>query len=180
MKRLTKILACMLSACAVMVAAVGCGGETPSWIEQMTCNHEWDDGKVTTEPTCTQEGKETITCEKCGKTKTAKVAKAEHNEVLLLTRDVTCEKDGEELYECKDCGELRKEIIESEGHSVLKVAGKEATCTEEGVTDGAICKVCEAVLKEQKTIEKKAHDYGADGVCEDCGAEKPAAETSEE
>ena len=34
---------------------VGCG-----------CKHEYDDGKITREPTCTEEGEKTFICEFCG------------------------------------------------------------------------------------------------------------------
>ena len=30
------------------------------------CEHEYDDGKITKEPTCTEEGEKTFTCEFCG------------------------------------------------------------------------------------------------------------------
>ena len=39
------------------------------------CNHEWDSGKVTKEPTYTSTGIKTYTCEICGKTKTTTIAK---------------------------------------------------------------------------------------------------------
>ena len=34
------------------------------------CNHEWDNGEVTTEPWCTVAGEKTFTCELCGDTRT--------------------------------------------------------------------------------------------------------------
>ena len=169
---------CVIGALSAFSFA-GCGGETPSWIEQMTCEHEWMDGIVTTEPTCTKEGKETIACEKCGKTKTKKVAKAEHDEVLLLSRDATCEIDGVELYECKNCEEQRTVVVEASGHIELLMPGYAATCTEEGVTDGVSCEVCGKVLEEQKAIPATGHSKiyepsaTGDGThtssCEACG-----------
>jgi len=39
------------------------GGETP-------CEHNWDNGTVTAEPTCTEPGETTFTCTLCGTTKT--------------------------------------------------------------------------------------------------------------
>ena len=43
--------------------------------------HTWNDGVVTTEPTCTAEGVKTFTCTGCGETKTEKVAVLGHNYV---------------------------------------------------------------------------------------------------
>ena len=40
-----------------------------------TCEHEWDEGVVTNEPTTSATGVMTYTCEICGKTKTAKIPK---------------------------------------------------------------------------------------------------------
>ena len=40
--------------------------------------HTWDEGKVTTEPTCTAKGVRTFTCSICAKTKTASIAATGH------------------------------------------------------------------------------------------------------
>ena len=50
------------------------GGETPHV-------HTWDDGKVTTEPTCTEAGVKTYTCSKCDETKTEPIPALGHNYV---------------------------------------------------------------------------------------------------
>ena len=42
------------------------------------CTHEWDEGKVTTEATCTTAGVKTFTCAKCGETKTEEIAALGH------------------------------------------------------------------------------------------------------
>ena len=41
----------------------------------VACEHEWDEGEVTKEPTTSATGVMTYTCEICGKTKTAKIPK---------------------------------------------------------------------------------------------------------
>ncbi len=43
-----------------------------------TCEHAWNDGEITTEATCTQEGVKTFTCTLCGETKTEPIAKLDH------------------------------------------------------------------------------------------------------
>ena len=41
--------------------------------------HNWDEGKITTEPTCTTEGVKTFTCNNCGEIKTETIEKTDHN-----------------------------------------------------------------------------------------------------
>ena len=40
----------------------------------MAENHTWDDGEITTQPTCKTEGEKKYTCTECGVTKTEAVA----------------------------------------------------------------------------------------------------------
>ena len=49
--------------------------------EEAACEHAWDAGVITTEPTCDAEGVKTFTCSKCGVTKTEAVAALGHNYV---------------------------------------------------------------------------------------------------
>ncbi|MFR5919662.1 cohesin domain-containing protein, partial [Eubacterium ventriosum] len=51
-----------------------CGKElSRTTIKTEAKGHKWNEGKVTTEPTCTEEGVKTFECTVCGKTKTEKV-----------------------------------------------------------------------------------------------------------
>ena len=55
--------------------------------------HNWDEGKITTKPTCTTEGMKTFTCNNCGEIKTELVEKTDHNyqwEVNGNTRTMKC------------------------------------------------------------------------------------------
>ncbi|MGM9553347.1 MAG: 5'-nucleotidase C-terminal domain-containing protein, partial [Faecousia sp.] len=45
---------------------------------EAACVHEWDEGKVTTEATCTTAGVKTFTCAKCGATKTEEIEALGH------------------------------------------------------------------------------------------------------
>lgn len=100
---------------AVAISAVGCSGDVsvPQWIEQQTCNHEWGNGEVTKEPTCTEKGEKTFTCEKCEKTKTEAMEKAEHRDIVRYEEAATCTEDGKKLYECEDCGALHTDVIKA-------------------------------------------------------------------
>lgn len=175
MKRWLKIAIATVAISALSCTFVGCtNGNGQSWLNQLTCEHEWDDGVVTKESTCTLEGKLTKTCEKCDKTKTEKLPKANHNENPVLTTEPTCVATGEMLYECKDCGALRKEVVEATGHSPIRYLGEDATCTKNGHSDYTVCEVCNVVLKPSTIIPITSHNYGEDGLC--VGCQKPKAE----
>ena len=60
-----------------------------------TGEHVWDNGVVTTEPTCTAKGVKTYTCTKCSATKTEELNALGHNYETKRT-EPTCEKDGKE------------------------------------------------------------------------------------
>ena len=58
--------------------------------------HTWDEGKVTTEPTCTKAGVKTYTCTVCKETKTEAVAALGH---VDADKDNRCDRCGEKLGE---------------------------------------------------------------------------------
>lgn len=121
-------------------------------------NHTYDDGKVTTESTCTGEGVKTFTCTVCGETKTEAVAKKEHSyDDGKVTTEATCTAEGVKTFTCTGCGKTKTATVESKGHSYD--AGKvttEATCTEEGVKTFT-CTACGKTKTE--TVESKGHAY---------------------
>ena len=64
--------------------------------------HTWDEGKVTTEPTCTAKGVRTFTCSICAKTKTASIAATGHQHTeIRKKKDATCR--SEERRVGKEC-----------------------------------------------------------------------------
>ncbi|MBQ1413604.1 MAG: hypothetical protein IIY93_10490, partial [Clostridia bacterium] len=68
--------------------------------------HDWDDGVVTTEPTCETDGVKTFTCRHdASHTKTEPVAKLGHELKLIPAVAATCETDGRKAYyDCTRCG----------------------------------------------------------------------------
>jgi len=98
--------------------------------------HTWNDGVVTTEPTCTTTGVRTYTCTDCDAVQTSVIAALSHidedddfycdkcGEVTnhphiwndgVITEHATCTTAGEKIYTCK-CGEIKTEIITAPGH----------------------------------------------------------------
>ena len=66
--------------------------------------HAWGEWKVTTEPTCTEEGEETRTCMRCGETETRAVAALGHDYVETVT-EPTCTEKGFTTHKCSRCGD---------------------------------------------------------------------------
>lgn len=75
------------------------------------CEHEYDDGKITKEPTCTEEGEKTFTCTLCEKTKVESVRVKEHSYKEEITKEATFEEEGEKTFTCEFCGDSYTEAI---------------------------------------------------------------------
>lgn len=73
---------------------------------------------VTKEPTCTETGIKTFTCE-CGDSYTEEIPALGHDYAGEITLDPTTEADGEKTYTCKRCGHSYKEAIPKLSDSLL-------------------------------------------------------------
>ena len=113
------------------ILAVGCG-----------CKHEYDNGKVTTPSTCTEEGEKTLTCKLCGDTKTEKIPIADHKwDKGDIITEATCTQEGEQYVTCSVCGETSTEAIPTTEHDYEEKVTKEATFESEGEKTYT-CKIC--------------------------------------
>ena len=125
--------------------------------------HQWDNGKVTTPATCTEDGVKTYTCSVCKETKTETIEKLGHafGEVEVI-KAPTCTETGISGKRCQheNCKVIDSEtVIPAPGHQWDD--GKvttEPTCTENGVKTFT-CSVCKETKTE--TIEKLGHAFGA-------------------
>ena len=78
--------------------------------------HVWDDGKVTKDPTCTEEGERTYTCTLCQTTRTEAVAAAGHKwGSWVTTKEATEDEDGEQTRTCSVCGATQTRTVEYDG-----------------------------------------------------------------
>lgn len=133
-------------------------------IDKPVCNHVWDEGKVTKDATCTEDGVKTYTCTVpgCGETKTEVISATGHKfGEWKVTKAATCTEKGEETRECA-CGEKEVREIPVKEHA-LNTYGKDST------HHWVLCDNCDHVG------EKEAHDYDYNGVCV-CGATKPVVD----
>ena len=79
--------------------------------------HTWDEGKVTTEPTCTEAGVKTYTCTVCKETKTEAIAALGHKwDDGKVTTEPTCTEAGVKTYTCTVCKETKTEAVAALGH----------------------------------------------------------------
>ena len=143
------------------------------------CEHSWDNGVITSQPTCTEQGIKTFTCLVCGEVQTEVVDALGHTEETVPGKTATCTESGlTDGKKCAVCEEVlvAQETVEALGHTEETVLGKAATCTESGLTDGKKCSVCEEVLVAQETIAALDHNYSEatctkKATCSVCGAE---------
>ena len=149
--------------------------------------HNYDGGKITTEPTCDAEGVKTFTCSNCGNTYTEAIAAKGHNyDGGKTTTEPTCDAEGVKTYTCSNCGNSYTEAIAAIGHKEVNggtedahtkcsVCGetlspahsykeeitKEANCTETGVKTFT----CDCGYVYTEDIESKGHTPGEEATC---------------
>ena len=120
------------------------------------CENHWDDGKITTAPTCTKTGVKQYTCTICSETKTEEIAALGHDYSSDWTIDTAaaCETVGSKSHHCTRC-DSKKDVTEipaSGKHTWNNgVITKPATIAEEGVKTYT-CTVCGVTRTE--TIAK--------------------------
>ena len=131
--------------------------------------HSFDEGKVTTEPTCTEKGVKTFTCS-CGETKTEEIPALGHdwNEPTYTWKD-----DNSECTALRTC---KRDASHTESETVkpAETVTKEATCTEKGEKTLKATFANEAFAEQSKTAEIPAlgHDF-AHGRCKRCDGIDP-------
>ncbi len=120
--------------------------------------HHWDDGKITTEPTCEDKGVKTFTCTVCHDTKAEEIpAKGHEWDDGVVTTEPTCEDTGVKTYTCAVCHATKTEEIPAHGHTEVEDPAVASTCQKEGLSKGSHCSVCNKVLTERKPVAKRGH-----------------------
>ena len=100
--------------------------------EYYAVNHEWNDGEITTQPTCTEPGVKTYTCihandgqhhiEIGDGTKTESVDALGHDfGDWQVETAATCTTDGTEVRSCSRCEEKERRTIQATGHQHTEV-----------------------------------------------------------
>ena len=160
---------------------------------QIACNHSFNSGVTTTQPTCLEEGMKTFTCQDCGHyylevvdplghsfqnskcTRCGDFAPGycEHSYTSKVTTPASCTTHGVRTYTCRLCGDSYTETIAAGGHNYTSKVTTVATCTETGIRTYT-CTGCTASYT--RSIAATGHSYSG-GACISCGAADPSVAT---
>ena len=111
--------------------------------------HNFDEGKVTKETSCSAPGEMTFTCQDCQYVRKETIPQTDHVYATEWSKDLTYH-----WHTCVECGDREDREAHLYGEGTVT---KEATCTESGIRD-YVCATC----KQEKTevIPKLPHTYG--------------------
>ena len=147
--------------------------------------HQWNDGEITTAPTCTEKGVKTYTCSVCDETKTEAIDATGHTPVDVAAKDATCTEKGNTAgTKCSVCDKILSgvEEIPAKGHTPGKAVKESvvlATCEAAGSYEEVVyCEVCkEELTRVSKTLPAMGHTRGEavrenviDSTCADEGS----------
>ena len=121
-------------------------------------SHSYDDGVVTTEPTCTQPGVKTFTCVRGDDSYTEEVAALGHSYGDgVVTTEPTCTQPGVKTFTCVRGDDSYTEEVAALGHSYGDgVVTTEPTCTQPGVKTFTCVRGDDSYTEE---IPAKGHEY---------------------
>jgi len=140
--------------------------ENKHWKEYSCCGaeadrgpHDWDNGQVTTQPTCTNAGEKTFTCNECGRKKTEQIDATGHSWKQEWNSDET-----HHWHECVngcDAKDAYAEHADADKNHVCDTCGKVLSVCADDNKDHK-CDYCGKTLSE-------CADDNKDHKCDYCG-----------
>ena len=146
-----------------------CGTVIKAQEEIPAKGHSWNEGEITTSPTCENAGVKTYTCTVCNATKTEAIDATGHTPVDVAEQPATCTEAGHMAgTKCSVCAAILSgmEEIPATGHTEVIDPAVAPTCTEPGKTEGKHCSVCNKVIVAQEEIPAKGHTEVIDPAVE--------------
>ena len=152
----------LLGTCGVMTKGAG------AVIHYDDSDHNWDDGVVTKEPTCTEPGEKTYSCvnsgentwDGCGETKIKTIDPLGHDfSVIVKTVAPTCKTQGYTVYKCSRCDKTEnRDFIAADGvsHNMQQTFFQAATCEAPGM-ETLECTLCGH--QETKNYDATGHKW---------------------
>lgn len=110
-----------------MDKTVSCEVEVVPLDTECTGEHTWDDGRVTSFPTCTKRGEKEYACTVCGVTRKELLEKASHAYEINTTKATTAS-NGSIIEKCRVCGDIKS----SRGISAVKSVSLKSSYTYDG------------------------------------------------
>ena len=169
------VYVCKLEDGAVNAAChYGDDGTNTRTIELELAEHTWDDGVITTDPTCTTAGEKIYTCAVCNGTKTEAVDALGHDygEEWDEVTPATCTTAGKKVKHCKNAPDEESHdfvetiAVDPTNHVHIKVDGKQdAACGKPGYTGNTVCDTCGKVL-ESGTVLPATGSNDSNAACE--------------
>ena len=159
--------------------------ENKHWKEYSCCRvndeegpHDWDNGKVTTQPACTNAGEKTFTCNECGRKKTEQIDATGHSWKQEWNSDEThhwhecvngCDAkdayaehaDADKNHVCDTCGKVLSECADDNKDHKCDYCGKTLSVCADTDKDHK-CDYCGKTLSE-------CADDNKDHKCDYCG-----------
>ena len=174
------------------------------WKEYSCCGaeadrgpHDWDNGQVTTQPTCTNAGEKTFTCNECGRKKTEQIDATGHSWKQEWNSDEThhwhecangCDAkdayaehaDADKNHVCDTCGKVLSECADDNKDHKCDYCGKVLSVCADDNKDhkcdycGKVLSVCADTDKDHKCdycgkVLSECADPDKDHKCDYCG-----------
>lgn len=126
-----------------------------------SCEHEFDNGTITKESTCSKEGTKLFICTLCGDEKTENIPCSPHKYEKKIIKEPTFDNVGEAVYTCESCGDFYSEEIPIKEKSVNVTVTDKRNITKD-IHNGSFSDRVEFTFNLENTFDKPVK--GIEGI----------------